>query len=80
MAIAAIRRASSITDIAVGWRDEHGLTHPVLGDFDQAVWDQYHGGMAQPQYIVFDRDLIVRDKNDRLGALDVIKPVALSYL
>ncbi len=80
MAIAAIRRASSVSDIAEGWRDRFDLTHPVLGDFDQAVWDQYHGGRHQPQYIVFDRDLIVRDKDDRLGALDVIKPVALSYL
>ena len=52
----------------------------MLGDFDQEVWNLYRDGMPQPQYIVFDRDLTVQYKNDRMNALDATIPVALSYL
>lgn len=79
MAIASIRRGSSMADIAL-WRDTFGATHPVLGDFDEEVWNLYRDGMPQPQYIVFDRDLTVQYKNDRMNALDATMPVALSYL
>ena len=62
------------------WRDLFSATHPVLGDLDQAVWDQYNAGMGQPQYIVFDRDLTVRYKNNDRNALPAVEPIALSYL
>ena len=40
----------------------------------------YREGMPQPQYIVFDRELTVQYKNDRINALEATKPIALSYL
>ncbi len=79
MAISSIRRASSAAEITL-WRDTFGMTHPVLGDFDQEVWNMYREGMPQPQYIVFDRELTVQYKNDRINALEATKPIALSYL
>ena len=63
------------------WRDElFGATHPVLGDLEQEVWDQYSSGFGQPQYIVFDRDLTVRYKNRMPDALPDVETAALSYL
>ena len=63
------------------WRDElFESTHPVLGDLEQTVWDQYNSGPGQPQYIVFDRDLTVRYTNRMPGALPDVETAALSYL
>ena len=65
-------------DIAY-WRDYFSATHPVLGDLEQVVWDLYGGG-PQPQYMVIDRDMTIRHKDDRRNALTYVEPIVISYL
>lgn len=48
--------------------DAFGITHPVGGDYDEAVWDLYALQAGRPQYIVIDRRFDVvhigRDRNE----------------
>jgi hypothetical protein len=44
----------------VSWAESFGVTHPIGGDYDYAVWNTYSVlSIGRPQYIVIDRSFTV---------------------
>jgi hypothetical protein len=53
--ITALHDTDEISDMAQ-WVDEFEISHPVGGDYDDAVWDAYTETYGRPQFAVIDRD------------------------
>lgn len=56
--ITALHSTSTTSQLAA-WVEEFSSTHPVLGDFDSEVYEQYRMDEFRPQYVLFDRDMTV---------------------
>ena len=67
---------SSVSDLAI-WEDNFESETLLLADTEYEVWNLYQEGGLRPQYVVIDRELIIRFKGiDKTGfenAISIIK-------
>lgn len=57
------------------WAQQHGLTHPVLNDNNQNVWDIYGEGYI-PLNIVLDTNFIIRYKQAGFSESAIVSIIA----
>jgi len=82
-AIAALHASSSdpiTTSDVASWVEEFSSTHPVLGDFDKAVYDQYRVDPFRPQYVLFDREMNILMTESSPDAHEVALATTLAAL
>ena len=58
----------------------YGVTHPLVGDIDRVVWNQYRDGDSKPQYIVFDREMNIVYRDQRESGHAAAEEVVLALL
>ena len=55
----------------MGWADEFGLTHPVVGDGDGAFFWSFSRNSAWPMVVLIDRGMVITSVDESAGSAEV---------